>query len=219
LSSTLKTQEFVIGAQAPSLVRRLKGADRREEILNAAAALYVTYGPSKTTTRQIALAVGISQPSLYAHFPTKDALSYALAERSFEILESRMEKAEQVVDHPSALLATLISGYIHYALEEPSAYQIAFMLDLALEDEAQASLQVHVGLRAFGIFRDKVALLQQLNFLRAGRTDVIAQSIWAAMHGLCALLLARPLFPWADRDDLIGAHIELIVSGAQGSHI
>jgi AcrR family transcriptional regulator len=219
LSSTIKTQENVMSAQAPSLVRRLKGADRREEILNAAAALYITYGPSKTTTRQIALAVGISQPSLYAHFPTKDALSYALAERSFEILESRMEKAEQVADHPSALLATLISGYIHYALEEPSAYQIAFMLDLAFDGDTIAALPVHVGMRAFGIFSNKIAMLQQKSFVRAGRTEVIAQSLWAAMHGLCALLLARPLFPWADRDDLIAAHIKLIVDGAQGSQI
>jgi AcrR family transcriptional regulator len=219
LSSKVKTQQIVIGAQAPGLVRRLKGADRREEILNAAAALYVTYGPSKTTTRQIALAVGISQPSLYAHFPTKDALSYALAERSFEILEGRMEKAEQLVDDSNLLLATLISGYISYALEEPSAYQIAFMLDLAFEGDAFGALPEHVGMRAYTIFNNKIAMLQQQNFVRAGRTDVIAQSIWAAMHGLCALLLARPLFPWADRDDLIGAHIELIVSGAQGSHI
>jgi AcrR family transcriptional regulator len=193
---------------------RLPGHLRRDEILSAASILYVEYGPGKTTTRQIAEAVGISQPSLYAHFPTKDALSYALAERSFAILEGRMADVDANAMPPQQHLEALIAGYISYALEEPSAYKIAFMLDLDIAKEVFLSLQQHVGLRAFGIFRDKIAGLQAQGFIRSGDIDTLSQSIWAAMHGLCALLLARPLFPWAERGALIGAHIKLIVDGA-----
>nr|WP_284359128.1 hypothetical protein [Candidatus Phycosocius spiralis] len=28
------------------------------------------------------------------------------------------------------------------------------------------------------------------------KPDHIAQSLWASMHGLCALIIARPHFPW-----------------------
>jgi AcrR family transcriptional regulator len=196
--------------------RRMKSADRREEILDAASALFITFGPSKTTTRQIADAVGISQPSLYAHFPTKEALSQALATRAFTLLEARMESLPSLTLGMEGYLGTLINSYIAFALEETAAYRIAFMVDLDLPAEHIQNFQKLVGLQAFAIFRDKVALLQSYGLVRAGPTDMIAQSIWAAMHGLCALLIARPLFPWAAREDLIAFHTRLIVTGARG---
>lgn len=195
--------------------RRLKGAGRRDEILNAASALYIIFGPSKTTTRQIAQAVGISQPSLYAHFPTKEALSHALAARAFSFLEARMDRVERLGLTPYERLNALITGYIGFALEESGAYKIAFMLDLALDHEQIASLQRVTGLSSFHIFASKIAELQDEAFVRSGPTDIIAQSIWAAMHGLCALLLARPQFPWAKHEDLIALHTDLIIQGAR----
>jgi AcrR family transcriptional regulator len=200
---------------APHRARRLKGADRRDEILNAASTLYISFGPSKTTTRQIAQAVGISQPSLYAHFPTKEALSHALANRAFALLEARMASLDPALSSADERLSSLITGYIAFALEEPAAYKIAFMLDLALNTDEIYVLQKLVGLRAFSIFHDKIGEFQAQKFVKPGPTDLIAQSIWAAMHGLCALLLARPLFPWANQDDLIAFHTELIIKGAR----
>ncbi len=199
----------------PPRGRRLKGDDRRDEILSAAASLYISFGPSKTTTRQIAQAVGISQPSLYAHFPTKEALSQALAVRAFALLEARMEAFSALQETPHHHLASLIKGYIAFALEESAAYKIAFMVDLALDHDQNSDLQKLAGLPAFGIFREKIEALQAQGFVRAGPTDMIAQSIWAAMHGLCALLLARPLFPWTEKDALINFHTDLIIQGAR----
>lgn len=195
--------------------RRRKGADRRDEILNAASALYVSFGPSKTTTRQIAQAVGISQPSLYAHFPTKEALSHALAARAFGFLEDRIDRVKRLDLSPHDRLKALITGYIAFALEESAAYKIAFMLDLALDHAHFQSLQHATGLSSFHIFASKIAELQTEKFVRPGPTDMIAQSIWASMHGLCALLLARPQFPWAKHEDLIALHTDLIIQGAR----
>jgi AcrR family transcriptional regulator len=215
LEQNLNTPFAVEQASSHPKGRRKKSADRREEILDAASALYITYGPSKTTTRQIADAVGISQPSLYGHFPTKEALSQALATRAFTLLEERMESLPSPNEAMGNYLATLINSYIAFALEETAAYRIAFMIDLNLSLEHIESFQKLVGLQAFAIFRDKIALLQTHDCVKAGPIDMIAQSIWAAMHGLCALLIARPLFPWAQRDELIAFHTQLIVKGAQ----
>jgi AcrR family transcriptional regulator len=199
---------------SPNTARR-KGANRREEILDAASQLFVSFGPSRTTTRQIAQAVGISQPSLYAHFPTKVALSHALATRAFSLLEARMEQTEAMYSSPNEHLEALIRGYIDFAIEESAAYKIAFMIDFQLSHEQIISLQELTGLRAFHIFKSKIEALQDTGFLKQEPSDVLAQSIWAAMHGLCALLLARPLFPWANRASLIDSHARLIIQGAQ----
>jgi AcrR family transcriptional regulator len=67
------------GPGRPRLSQPLRpGATAREQILDAAAELFTTRGYASTSTRAIADAVGVRQPSLYHHFATKDDLLEAL---------------------------------------------------------------------------------------------------------------------------------------------
>jgi AcrR family transcriptional regulator len=67
------------GRGRPRLERsRRPGSSAREEILDAAAELFTAQGYARTSTRQIADAVGIRQASLYHHFGTKDDIVDAL---------------------------------------------------------------------------------------------------------------------------------------------
>jgi AcrR family transcriptional regulator len=54
--------------------RPREGESSREDILDAAAELFSQKGYSATSTRAIALAVGIKQASLYYHFVSKEAI-------------------------------------------------------------------------------------------------------------------------------------------------
>jgi AcrR family transcriptional regulator len=58
------------------------GVPPREEILDAAAGLFVSQGPAATTTRQIAERVGIRQASLYYYFTGKDEILLELLTQS-----------------------------------------------------------------------------------------------------------------------------------------
>lgn len=66
----------VRAAEQPSRRSRPQGKEPvgRERILDAAARLFVEHGYAATTTRSISTAVGIKQPSLYYHFPNKEAM-------------------------------------------------------------------------------------------------------------------------------------------------
>jgi len=57
------------------------GSATRERILEAAAALFATRGFHGTSTRDIAREVGIQQPSLFHHFPTKQSILSELLEQ------------------------------------------------------------------------------------------------------------------------------------------
>lgn len=59
-----------------------EGLSAREEILDAAASLFVSQGLAATTTRQIAARVGIRQASLYYYFGGKDEILLELLTRS-----------------------------------------------------------------------------------------------------------------------------------------
>jgi AcrR family transcriptional regulator len=55
-------------------------ASTRERILREASSLFAQRGYAGTSTRDIAAAVGIRQPSLFHHFPSKAAIADALLE-------------------------------------------------------------------------------------------------------------------------------------------
>jgi AcrR family transcriptional regulator len=67
------------------------GSPTRERILYEASNLFARQGYHGTTTREIAAAVGIRQPSLFHHFPSKPAIVRAL-------LDSDLDSAVQFVE-------------------------------------------------------------------------------------------------------------------------
>jgi AcrR family transcriptional regulator len=93
--------------------------DTRQRILIEASRLLALHGYRGTTTRDIASAVGISQPSLFFHFPTKRAIVEELyrfdlipALRGFESLMARDGT-------PGAKLFAMIAGEVLREMDSP----------------------------------------------------------------------------------------------------
>src|SRR3984957_370243 len=80
----------------------------REEILDAAAGLFVSQGPAATTTRQIAERVGIRQASLYYYFAGKDEILLELLTQSVRpSLQGAARLDSRCRDDPAAGLYAL----------------------------------------------------------------------------------------------------------------
>lgn len=180
--------------------------NRRDEILSVAGDLFGEHGVQAVTTRQIAKVVGISQPSIYAHFQSIQAIQDEVSLRSFSRLEDAIASSMDLT--PEAQLRNAIQGYLDFGMTHPQAYRIAFMLEHPgttskddQKDISAFSLTDHPGPRAFGHLLRIVALNRP--DLKTQAVQVKAQCLWAALHGLVALILARPHFPWADRDELL----------------
>ncbi|NEE04158.1 TetR/AcrR family transcriptional regulator [Phytoactinopolyspora halotolerans] len=73
--------------------RRRPGETAQEEILDAAAELFTTYGFASTSTRKIAEAVGVRQATLYHYFATKDDILETLLGTS---VAPTLEAAQQI---------------------------------------------------------------------------------------------------------------------------
>jgi AcrR family transcriptional regulator len=80
----------------PRLVPSNTAAPPREQVLHAAAQLFVTKGFAATSTREIADKVGIRQASLYYHFTGKDEILAELLERSVRPTVDRVDQIEQL---------------------------------------------------------------------------------------------------------------------------
>lgn len=195
-------------------VGKQRSGERREEILAVSLRLFAQHGMASVTTRQIAQAVGISQPSLYAHFSTADEIGEELCQRGFQALGARFADVLAAPGPVIDRLSRLGRAYVDFGLEHPDIYRIAFMLE---SDRLHAKADANHPADAVGL--DAFAALRQIVSELRGRDDeataALAQSIWACMHGLVSLLLARPGFPWVDRDELVASHVAAVSAMAQ----
>ncbi|GAB7071668.1 TetR/AcrR family transcriptional regulator [Mycobacterium hodleri] len=89
--------------QSGAAVQRRLGAGARDLILDAAAELFTDLGYAGTSTRAIADAVGIRQPSLYNYFKTKEDIACAL-------LNQTVTPTLDLIPH---LLGTTPTGHLH----------------------------------------------------------------------------------------------------------
>jgi len=188
---------------------------RREVILATALRLFSERGVQAVSTRQIAAAVGISQPSLYAHFPNKHALVSEVCVRAFQTLAAHMQSIS-VERHDMGRLRATAQAYIDFALTQPDAYRIAFMIDEPLDDvsEGKPGAALGAGLTCFMIHRTVVA--EELGEgLSEDEISILAQSLWAGLHGLVSLMIARPEFPWAPREALISRHLDILIDAGR----
>ncbi|MCA6235748.1 MAG: WHG domain-containing protein, partial [Phenylobacterium sp.] len=48
---------------------------------------------------------------------------------------------------------------------------------------------------------------------RPGEARLLAQTLWAGLHGLVSLWLARRDFTWEDRETLITRHLDMLADG------
>lgn len=76
----------------PRATGQAVSGDPRMDILRHAAALIAKQGFAATSTRQIAMAAGLRQPSLFHYFPKKDDLLQALTEEAYGLSLSRIQK-------------------------------------------------------------------------------------------------------------------------------
>jgi len=95
------------------------GADTRERILIEASRLLAVNGYRGTTTRDIATAVGISQPSLFFHFSTKLAIVEELYRHDLTPAVHGLENLVVSEGTTGAKLYAMISAEITRVIDSP----------------------------------------------------------------------------------------------------
>jgi len=106
MSTTSITEGSVVSAELPT----------RERIMNEAAELFARQGYHGTTTREIADAVGIRQPSLFHHFATKGSIVTALLDWDLDLALPRVYAIAELPQSPAVrLYRYLLSDVTHLA--------------------------------------------------------------------------------------------------------
>jgi AcrR family transcriptional regulator len=178
--------------------QRGSGEQLRTEIIVATKELLAEVANSDAVSiRAVAEAVGVTPPSIYLHFADKDALIEAVVSDVFAELDKAMVAAGAAVELPLAKLRAFGLAYVKFAVEHPEHYRVATMERCPTEGRP-GHLDTVLADAAFAHFMQTVQLCMDAGVFGLGDPLPITLQLWAAAHGIAALMIAKPFLPWGD---------------------
>jgi len=172
--------------------KRLKAADRRQQILRAAAQCFAKYGYSRTTTVQLARAARVSEPILYRHFDTKRKLFVALIDQAGRQAMMTFASVIGPITSPIEQLRALLR--LNPATTDPrlaELYRVIFHAQSEQTDpQIQAALRRHY--RGYADFLS--GIITRAQQLGEVRQDVSAIGLaWQLIHLAVGFAMVKPL--------------------------
>jgi AcrR family transcriptional regulator len=157
------------------------------------------------TLRAVAREAGIAAPSIYAHFPDRDAVLMAVVARIFDELTAAIEQGQKSAGQdPAGRLVAGCEAYVAFGLEHPARYGVLFSRQRPATPDYPKPVPIGPdGRPVLESGAETFALLVQAigDCVTAGvsaSTDVLADAtaVWVALHGTVSLRTALPRFPW-----------------------
>ncbi|HQR60160.1 MAG TPA: TetR/AcrR family transcriptional regulator [Methylophilaceae bacterium] len=172
----------------------------RTAILDAARELFIERGVEAVTMREIARRVDYSPTAIYLHFKDKEALIRELCDTDFLALAQELRAIERIAD-PIERLRLLGLGYVRFAVAHPNHYRLMFMTPQVRHDPETSGIESgNPEQDAYACLRAMVADAHADGCFRTelDDPDLIAQILWAGLHGVCALEIAKKNDCWVD---------------------
>ncbi|MEX3915385.1 TetR/AcrR family transcriptional regulator [Paraburkholderia sp. BR10872] len=195
--------------------------DQRERILDAARRIVMREGLAALSMRKIADAIGYSPASLYLYFAGRDEIAEALGRECYAQLLAQLEPLGLIADARERLHA-LAHAYVAYGCDHPQTYELIFMAHKTRAEHVGAAARRHRAALAEAAGEPEAgaapacgaqlfaATLSVLTPPSGAHVDgpLLAQSLWATLHGAVMLTLARAGFEHAAPGPLIDATLD-----------
>jgi AcrR family transcriptional regulator len=168
--------------------REREKLELRGRILDAARELFATEGYEAVTMRKIAERIEYSPTAIYAHFKDKNALIRELCEGDFAAFAQKFVEFLSIPD-PIERLRRAGVAYVDFAVENPQHYRLMFMTPRPPIEGEDASGAADPSRNAYAFLQSTVVDAMEKRLFRSDlrHPDVVAQTIWAALHGLVTL--------------------------------
>jgi len=122
---------------------RARHRDLRGDILDAADALLARYGYQKMTVDDVARQAGVAKATLYAHFPSKEAIALGTIDRMIDLLVAELRQIARS------------RGDATQRVERMLVFRILFLFDIA-QKSAHTLDDIYAALRPqYKIHRDR----------------------------------------------------------------
>jgi AcrR family transcriptional regulator len=166
---------------------RLPRAEREQQMLSAARALFAEHGYGAVTMDDVAAAVGVTKPLLYTYFGNKERLYLACMEPAAHALREEVASAVAEADRPADALALGVRAFFSFVDRDREAWRVLFDETLPAGGEVARRVGEHREELEDVVARLVVARLPRP---RRGRAAVEVEALSTALLG-AAESLAR----------------------------
>jgi len=183
--------------------RRGEGGKLRDDILAAATALLERTGNEEAITlRAVAREVGISAPSIYLHFPDREAILEAVVDGAFAGFNAAIEDAVNAAiaagAGPRERVRAGCAAYLRVAAERPNRYKLLFERQYRIGGGDLPDVQIE----GFDLLVRSIQDCVAAGISASTDPARDATAIWLALHGYATLPARLPMFPWPESDAL-----------------
>jgi AcrR family transcriptional regulator len=174
---------------------------RRAQIISAARQIAEHDGWPNVTVRRLSDEISYSQPVLYSHFESREAILTAVAIEGFQELGQALEKARTRAKQGNTVEG-VAAAYLRFAESSPAMYEVMFSLGLSVPfGEATTPPELRFGFsQLLQLFQGRVAM-----------PEVVTELFWANLHGIAELTRTRR-FPRSRQKDRLRTLVDLFTS-------
>ena len=201
--------------------REREKSETRDKILDAARELFVTEGYEGVSMRRVAEKIEYSPTAIYLHFADKKELFLELCHQDYERLAEVFQSSLMSAD-PIERLKQIGMIYCEFGIRNPNHYQFMFMAPHPPQEMDDVDRDVHGNPEKDAYAFLKWAVQQAIDAGRCRKelrdADVISQTLWASVHGVISLEIAKGRDAWVDWrpiKDRISAMIDVTFRGLE----
>jgi len=181
--------------------REREKSETRDKILDAARELFVTEGYEGVSMRKVAEKIEYSPTAIYVHFADKNDLFRELCHEDYARLAQVFQSSSMSTD-PIERLKQIGAIYMEFGLRNPNHYKFMFMTPHPPHepDEVDREMMGNPEKDAYAFLKWAVQQAIDAGCFREEMRDaeVISQTLWASVHGVISLQIAKGCDAWVD---------------------
>lgn len=168
-----------------------------DTLIETGLQLIAEKGVRALTLREIGARAGVSRTAAYRHFADKSELLAAISEAGFKQFADTLDVARNG-NHPdvAARLHAMAVAYVQFAADHPAYIEVMFGSNGGVVKSGSKE-----GARAFSILEQTIVDGQNAGEFRSGSPLMLAQGVWAQVHGISMLGFGTGFVPFSS--DLI----------------
>lgn len=181
--------------------REREKSETRDKILDAARELFVAEGFEGVSMRKVAEKIEYSPTAIYVHFADKQELFRELCHQDYARLAEVFQSSVMSTD-PVERLKQIGAIYLDFGSRYPNHYKFMFMTTHPPHepDEIDREEMGNPEMDAYAFLKWAVQQAIDADCFRREVTDpeVVSQTLWASVHGVISLEIAKGGDPWVE---------------------
>ncbi|MCA9607853.1 MAG: TetR/AcrR family transcriptional regulator [Myxococcales bacterium] len=182
--------------------------DFRQRVCEVSMQLFVEHGYEGFTLRALAKELGCSHATPYRYFAGKPEIFASVRAEGFRRFAAFLRDRLEGVDDPLARVRTLAQGYFDFSVEQAAPFTIIF--EMGQPHPSEYPFVGEAGSDAWSVLFETVRAAVEAGALE-GEPNELAHTMWAGIHGVSTLHLARKLSMGRSADALLQSMTDALI--------